>query len=90
MADDYIQNLIAQANKQYPFVKQHNPDVVLGTGERYAQTYPIGETGRPLAEGKFSRPSALPIDRVGIEIYKPNEFTHHDLAAELLRKPSKG
>lgn len=81
---DYIQQLLEEARTQYPFVSQYNPQVVLGTGEGYAETYPVGETGRPLGDGKFSRPSSLPIDQVGIEIYKPKEFTARDLAGELL------
>jgi len=82
--DNYIEQLLQQAQQQYPFVSQYNPQVVLGTGQGYAETYPVGETGRPLGGGKFSRPSTLPIDKVGIEIYKPKEFTPRDLAGELL------
>ena len=82
--DFYIQNLLAQATQAYPFVKQHNPLVVLGKGEGYAETYPIGETGRPLEGGGFSRPMTLPVNRVGVEVYKPSEFTPKDLAAEML------
>lgn len=82
--DFYIQNLLNQATTAYPFVKQHNPLVVMGKGEGYAETYPIGETGRPLEGGGFSRPMTLPVNRVGVEVYKPSEFTHKDLAAEML------
>lgn len=82
--DFYIQNLLSQATQTYPFVKQHNPMVVMGKGEGYAETYPVGETGAPLQGGGFSRPMTLPVDRVGVEVYKPNEFTPKDLAAEML------
>lgn len=82
--DFYIQNLLNQATAAYPFVKQHNPLVVMGKGDGYAETYPIGETGRPLEGGGFSRPMTLPVNRVGVEVYKPSEFTHKDLAAEML------
>ena len=81
---DYIQQLLQEARTQYPFISQHSPQVVLGTGDGYAETYPVGETGRPLGGGRFSRPTSLPIDQVGIEIYKPKEFTARDLAGELL------
>ena len=82
--DFYIQNLLNQATAAYPFVKQHNPLVVMGKGEGYAETYPVGETGRPLEGGGFSRPMTLPVNRVGVEVYKPNEFTPKDFAAEML------
>lgn len=82
--DFYVQNLLNQATTAYPFVKQHNPLVVLGKGEGYAETYPIGETGRPLEGGGFSRPMTLPVNRVGVEVYKPDQFTAKDLAAEML------
>ena len=84
LPDTYPTDLLNEAIKSYPFVKQHNPAVVLGTGQGYAETYPVGETGRPLAGGGFSRPGTLPIDRVGIEIYKPDQFSAKDLAAEML------
>jgi hypothetical protein len=82
--DNYIQQLLQQTQQEYPFVMQHSPQVVLGTGQGYAETYPVGETGRPLGGGKFSRPSTLPIDQVGIEIYRPKDFTARDLAGEML------
>ena len=82
--DFYLQNLLNQATTAYPFVKQHNPLVVMGKGEGYAETYPVGETGRPLEGGGFSRPMTLPVNRVGVEVYKPSEFTPKDLAAEML------
>ena len=66
---DYVQSLMQQALAEYPFIAQHNPNVVLGKGDGYAETYPIGETGKPLGNGKFSRPQALPIIKLGIEIY---------------------
>lgn len=82
--DNYIPSLMQQAMQEYPFVAKYNPNVVLGQGQGYAETYPVGETGRPLGGGKFSRPSTLPIDQVGIEIYRPKDFTARDLAGELL------
>ena len=83
---DYATDLLAQATQEYPFVAKHNPAVVVNPMEDkgYAQTYPIGETGAPLPNGGFSKHSSLPIDRVGVEIYKPDEFNHHALAGEML------
>lgn len=81
---DYVQSLMQQALTEYPFIAQHNPNVVLGKGYGYAETYPIGETGKPLGNGLFSRPKSLPIDTLGIEIYQPNKFTAQDLAGEVL------
>jgi hypothetical protein len=83
---DYAKNLLEQATQTYPFVAKHNPMVVVNPAENkgFAETYPIGETGAPLPEGGFNKHPSLPIDRVGVEIFKPDQFTHHDLAAEML------
>jgi len=83
---DYAENLLAQATQAYPFVAKHNPMVVVNPAEDrgYAETYPVGETGAPLPEGGFNKHPDLPIDRVGVEVFKPDQFTHHDLAAEML------
>ena len=83
---DYAQDLLLQATQAYPFVAKHNPMVVVNPAENrgYAETYPVGETGAPLPGGGFNKHSSLPIDRVGVEVFKPDQFTHHDLAAEML------
>ena len=83
---DIAQQLLLQAQKEYPFISRHNPSVIVneGGGEGFAQTYPIGETGRPLENGEFSRPKSLPINKIGVEIYQPNDFNHHSLAGEVL------
>ena len=83
---DYAEDLLAQATQAYPFVAKHNPAVVVNPAKDkgYAETYPVGETGAPLPGGGFSKHSLLPIDRVGVEVFKPDQFTHHDLAAEML------
>jgi len=84
--DEYSQNLLDQATQAYPFVAKHNPMVVVNPMENrgFAETYPVGETGAPLPEGGFNKHSSLPIDRVGVEVFRPDQFTHHDLAAEML------
>ena len=83
---DYATDLLSQATQEYPFVAKHNPMVVVNPAEDrgFAETYPIGETGAPLPEGGFNKHPDLPIDRVGVEVFKPDQFTHHDLAAEML------
>jgi len=83
---DYATNLLNQATQAYPFVARHNPMVVVNPAENrgFAETYPVGEAGAPLPEGGFNKHQALPIDRVGVEVFKPDQFTHHDLAAEML------
>ena len=83
---EYSSKLLSDAIKEYPFIAEHNPEVILNKngGEGFAETYPIGETGKPLNNGGFSRPSTLPIDRPGVEVYKPDQFTSKDLAAEML------
>ena len=82
--DDYLNSLYQQAVAEYPFIAAHAPVLTMGQGEGYAETYPIGETGAPLFGGGFSRPAALPINKLGIEVYKPDEFTYKDLAGEVL------
>lgn len=82
--DEYLTKLYNDALAQYPFIAAHAPTVVLGKGDGYAETYPIGETGKPLGNGMFSRPDSLPINKLGIEIYKPSEFTAKDLVGEVL------
>lgn len=83
---DYSTNILEMAKKVYPFVEKHNPMVVVNPMQDrgYAETYPIGETGAPLEGGGFNKHPNLPLDRVGVEVFKPEEFTAHDLAAEML------
>lgn len=83
---DKAQALLEEANKTYPFIQRHNPAVIINenAGKGFAEAYPKGETGKPLEDGSFSRPAELPINRIGVEIYQPNHFSHHDLAGEVL------
>lgn len=82
----YIDSLMRKAMQDYPFLGQHKPVVITnaGQGEGFAETYPPDETGRPMGDGTFSRPKELPMGQIGIEIYRPDAFTHHDLAGEVL------
>jgi hypothetical protein len=80
----YLQTILSQAQESYPFVKQHNPVVALGQGQGFAETWPPEETGRPDEYGRPTRPQSMPMGKLGVEIYKPSEFSHHDLAAEML------
>jgi hypothetical protein len=85
-ANPYIDSLMRKALQDYPFLSQHKPVVITNPNkdEGFAQTYSAEETGRPLGDGTFSRPKELPMGQLGIEIYRPNEFTHHDLVGEVL------
>ena len=83
-SNPYIESLMRKAEKDYPFISQHKPVVVMGNGEGYAQTWPPGEGGPPDQQGKDTRPIGMPMDKLGIEIYRPNEFNHHALAGEVL------
>ena len=78
----YITALLAKASKDYPFILQHNPMVFMGNdpSRDYAETWPSTEEGTK----KRPRPSNLPMGRVGVQVFRPNEFGASDMAAELL------
>jgi len=71
-----------QAKELYPFIRQHDPVLVDNpmNDRGYAETWPVGETG---AED-YPRPSHFPLHKVGIEVYKPDQFSAHDIAGEML------
>lgn len=77
---NYTRDLLARAGAQYPFIRQYNPVVTLGKGEDYAETWPVGEEGAP----EYPRPHDIPIDRVGVQVFRPGSFGPSDLAAEFL------
>ena len=70
---DYATDLLNQATKAYPFIAKHNPMIVVNPAENrgFAELYPIGETGAPLPEGGFNKHPSLPIDRIGVEVFRP-------------------
>ena len=77
------------AEKEYPFIKQHNPVVVdrpelrskVGSQYRgYAETFPIDEQGKPTDP----RSKTLPIERPGVEVYNTDDFRSSDLAGEIM------
>lgn len=70
--------------RDYKFAKNHGLYVNLSPngGQGYAETFGPNEEG-DVANNK-GRPANFPIEATGIDIYRPNEFSHHDLAAELL------
>lgn len=80
-------SLLDQATAKYPFISQHNPVVVVNPQKDrgYAETWPAGEPG----DESYPRPKTLPIDRTGVEIYRPNEFGPDDLAAEMIHVDPK-
>ena len=64
----------------YPFIQQYNPLVSVGAGEGYAETWPQNEPGAP----DVPRPKEFPMSRAGVQVFRPNDFGPHDLAAEFL------
>jgi len=80
----YIDALVRKATTEYPFIAKHNPAVEVGVGPGYAETWPVGETGAPDEYGNPTRPKSFPTNKVGIQVFRPNDFTHHDLAGEIL------
>ena len=76
----YIDSLLKKARDEYGFVNLHNPVVDVGSGNGYAETYIPGDVGSK----SEPRPENFPVDKTGIMVFKPNDFTHHDLAGELL------
>lgn len=87
MADSQKNGLLSSAIEKYPFIKKHNPVVILTPKDDmgYAETWPIGEEGDSL----FKRPSSLPINSLGIQVFKPEKFSLHDIAGEVLHVDSK-
>jgi hypothetical protein len=83
-SNPYIDSLISKATQEYPFISQHKPVVFTGTGPGYAEIWPAGEGGPPDAQGNDTRPNNVPIDKFGIEVRRPDAFTHYDLAGEVL------
>jgi hypothetical protein len=79
---DYAAKLIAQAQQQYPFIKQYNPMVVVNPrpGDNLAETWRLHDEGAQDAP----RPTSIPMDRVGIEVYNPQRFGPQDFAGEFL------
>jgi len=73
------------AARAFPGIwKNVNPVVKYNMGRQggYAETYPPRETGDP-KNPRSTRPKEFPMDRTGIEVYRP-EMSGADLALELL------
>ena len=92
MADSVFKgNLLAETNKQFPFMKNNNVGVKINHNRPgsfgYLEAYGPGETGRPVGyngpddPGQL-RPKEFPIDGSGIEVYSP-EVTPSDLAGDV-------
>ena len=79
------QDLLAQAAQQYPFVRWHDPVVVESPDTRnkwggMLETWHPGDEGAP----DLPRPSGIPMERTGVELYQGQQASPLDLAAELL------
>lgn len=80
-------DILSKAKQKYPFINQYNPAIKVSPRENgtFAETFPPGEEGA----GEFKRPGEFPIDRTGIEVYRPDKFSEDDLAAEFLHVDPK-
>lgn len=76
--DRYAQQLLADALAKYPYLKKHNMMVTTGKGDGYAETWLPGDPG----DKDYPRDPAIPLDRAGVTVYKPDKFGASDLAAE--------
>jgi hypothetical protein len=75
--------LLQMAEQKYPFINQYNPIVSMSPnagGGDYAETWRINDMG----DRSRPRPKAIPPNRIGVEVYRPNDFGPTDLAAEFL------
>ena len=82
---DYSSTLLASAKQKYPFISQYNPVVTTGNAPAayandYAETWLPGDAG----DAQSPRPSAIPLNGVGVNVYKTDKFGPDDLAAEFL------
>lgn len=78
----YGPTMLQAASARYPFINQHNVHVVENPqeGRGFAETWFAGDEGAP----QFPRPGVIPMDRHGIEIFRPKEFGIDDLAGEVM------
>lgn len=74
--------ILADAQRDFPFINKHNPHIKVspGTDRNYAETFGPDEEGSK----EFPRPKEFPYGATGIEVYKPEQFTPADYAAEFL------
>ena len=79
--NSYLEDLNLQAYRDYPgIMAKHNPRIVVGSGKGYAETLSRTETGSP----DSPRRDDIQMGRVGIEVFRTDQFSHHDLIGELL------
>lgn len=80
-------DLATQAAQTYGFVRKNNP-VVITTPQSdrgYAETWHPGDKG----DEKYPRPKEIPLDRNGVQIFRPDKFSADDLAGEMLHVDPK-
>lgn len=72
----------SEAAKTYPFLRNHDMAYMATprANEGFAETWPAGETGTP----DRPRPNQFPIERPGIQVFKPKQFSSNDIAGEAL------
>lgn len=76
------EELLSKAKAKYGFLKNVPMRVIVNPkdSETYAETWPANEPGNE----KYKRPADIPINELGVEIYKPDQFNEDDLAGEAL------
>lgn len=77
--------LLAEAERQWPYVRAYNPAVVESPDTRnpyggFMETWLPGDEGAP----ELPRPAGIPMERVGIELYEGKPAQPLDIAAEML------
>ena len=80
-------DLLGRAKAAYAFINQYNPAVHINPNHSNPENY-FAETFLPNDEGygEYRRPQQFPSNLTGVEVYKPDQFTEHDLAAEFLHR----
>lgn len=80
-------SLLGQALKKYGFIKQHDVVQIVTPqeGKGYAETWAAGEVG----DKENPRPKGIPLNKNGIQIFKPDKFTADDVAGEVLHLDPK-
>ena len=78
-------DVLARAKAAYPFINKFNPAVSVNYNHRNPDGY-IAETFLPGDPGyaEYPRPNSGSPDSTVVEVYRPDKFSEHDLAAEFL------
>jgi hypothetical protein len=80
-ASPYANQVLSQAEQQYPFISQYRP-VVVGSKRSGddSETWFPGDSG----DANDPRPTDIPLDRVGVEVMRPGAFSPEALACVMI------